>query len=93
MHTQTLLHLNIRLISANFDELESLVNLYPTDTRSRPIICLTETWTQSSDNVNVYTLDSYQKPCSICRTNKKGGGLMCLLPTNIPYEIYEIDTK
>ena len=57
-----ILHINIRSIYSNYDELDFIVNSFTTDDGNKPIICLTETWVHKDDNITVYTLQGYQKP-------------------------------
>ena len=71
------LHLNIRSLKRNFDQLLLLVNHLV----AKPIaICLSETWLNSvTDDINHFRIPNYHTALHVNRNIKKGGGVAIYL--------------
>ena len=84
----SLLHLNIRSLNSNFEEFKNILqesNYYFN------IICLSETWSTDNyfkDNSNFH-LPNYDAIHLERKTNKKGGGVLIYIKTNLIYKIRE----
>jgi hypothetical protein len=82
--TFSLFHQNIRSLSKHHLEFESfLLSL----TLRFSVIALTETWL-SPNNVDRYTVLDYSVE-SLCRQNKRGGGVMLLIKNGLSYKVRE----
>ena len=76
-----LLHMNIRSIYHNFEELQLLISSFET----LPVaICLTEIWLRKDDTLESFRLDGYQKPLLVSHSNKSSGAAIYLLDEYVP---------
>ena len=73
-------HLNIRSLDKNS---ENLIYLLQDCNFNIDILCLTETW----QNLNNCTINGYQPPITLLRSNKKGGGVGIYCKNNINFKI------
>ena len=82
----SLLHLNIRSLNANFENLKTLLQ----ETNfSFNIVCLSETWStdkafQENSNFRLFNYDSIH---SERKTNKRGGGVLIFIKSNLTYKV------
>ncbi len=72
-------HLNIRSLDKNS---ENLIYLLQDCNFNIDILCLTETW----QNLNNCTINGYQPPITLLRSNKKGGGVGIYCKNNINFK-------
>ena len=79
----SLLHLNARSLNKNFDALQILLSSL---NFTFDVIAVTETWFNSSTNIDMYDLQEYSL-ISKCRTSKSGGGVALYLKNNLIYNI------
>ena len=76
-----LLHLNIRSLNKNFDQLNLLQEHF--NSHNSPIIGLTETWLQDPSN-SLLNIDSYYLLTNN-RQNRIGGGVGMYIPNRLEY--------
>lgn len=78
----SIIHFNCRSLSANFAHLQSYLNLdldYIFD-----VITLSETWFNTSSNIDLYHIPGYDM-CHIDRSDKRGGGVALYIHNSIKY--------
>ena len=77
--------INSRSMHRNFSELHDYLNSF---IRKFDIICLSETWLNASDNLDLFQLFGY-KMVHRYPTNKKGGGVAIYISNNFNYKVLD----
>ena len=84
----SIVHINIRSLNANFDELEYIVG----SLEQKPLIIgLTETWLHQNSPVNAFSLEGYHSLITRNRANKGGGGVAAYIRNDIPFKVINND--
>ena len=79
------IHFNFRSIKTSFSEINQF--LHGID-RKFDVICLTESWLTSDDNMNEYIIEGYE--CvNVNRIDKRGGGVMIHVSKSIKYKLVQ----
>ena len=79
-------HIIIRSLSANFGDLEILI-----EERKPSIIALTETWFKNNDDVNLHCLEGYQISFTSIRSGRRGGGVAIYVSECLQAELVHTD--
>ena len=82
----SLLHINIRSMSKNFEKLKSLLLNMNFEFK---IICLTETWCKSDDDKNnsLFQIPNYSLIHQARQDEKKGGGVCIFIQKSLNYKL------